>query len=407
MYKERLGLRINLQEAKSRGSVGMDQVSDMVDPMGYDEYTVTLGDKMRGERATLGKSLEDIYSEIRLRVDILEAIENADLAAFSSPSFVAGYVRSYATHLGLDGDECFQQFCRETGFVGMKSEIDGTKKKQKKRPFGISAKSAQILNDPILTPRIPNKPIKSGFLGGVSPSGVLSLMVLIALIGGLAYGGLAVLKEVQRVQFAPVNKTPSVIQSVSTFGQSATIETNGAPQVVASISNSDLEEFYRPAELAVPVMTPRDGPISGIDPSSFGVFAKVEKPLQISPIETIQPQVTETGPPSVDVVALKPAWVRVFTPTGEVLFEKILDSGQRYRLPENASNALMRAGNSGSVYVMVGDKMYGPVGKATGIARKVALDATIVAQTYAVVDAGLDAPLAEPININLTAQAVQ
>jgi cytoskeletal protein RodZ len=67
-----------------------DQVSENEDLKGFDEFHISLGDRMRGERATLGKTLEDIKDDIKLRVDILEGIENADLSAFPSPSFVAG-----------------------------------------------------------------------------------------------------------------------------------------------------------------------------------------------------------------------------------------------------------------------------------------------------------------------------
>lgn len=381
----------------------MDQVSETEDLRGFDEYTVTLGDMLRGERATLGKTLEDIEDEIRLRVDILQGIENSDLSAFPSPSFVAGYVRSYANHLGLDAEQCFQLFCEESGFVGLQSEINGTQGKAKNK----IVKPTNHLDDPILNPRIPHKPIKNGIFSNVSPSGILSLMVLLGLIAGLGYGGMVVLKEVQRVQFAPVNETPSVAQSVSTLDSPTLVD--GAPQqeTVATIQNSDLEEFYRPTELSVPRLTPRDGPISGIDSANFGIFAEPKPPVQIELAELAQPQVTEVGPLSVDVVALNPAWVRVFNPNGDILFEKILDSGQRYRVPENAKAAMMRAGNSGSVYIMVGDQMYGPVGKATGVARKVKLDAETVPETYALVEEALDKPLAPPVNLDLTAQAVQ
>lgn len=81
---------------------------------------------------------------------------------------------------------------------------------------------------------------------------------------------------------------------------------------------------------------------------------------------------------TVDVVALKPAWVRVFDPDGNILFENILDSGQRYRVPETAKSAMMRVGNSGSVYIMIGESLYGPVGTATNVARRVSLNADIV-----------------------------
>jgi cytoskeletal protein RodZ len=381
----------------------MDQVSETEDLRGFDGYTVTLGDRLRGERATLGKSLEDIQEEIKLRVEILQGIEDSDLTAFPSPSFVAGYVRSYANHLDLDSEECFQLFCEESGFVGLQSEINGTKGQKRKK----AVKSTNNIDDPILNPRIPHKPINSGLFSNVSPSGILSLFVLLGLIVGLGYGGMAVLKEVQRVQFAPVNETPSVVQTVSTL--SAPNGAGGAPQedTIASIQNSDLEEFYRPTELSVPRLTPRDGPISGIDSSSFGIFAQTKVPVQIELPEILPPQVTEVGPPSVDVVALRPAWVRVFNPNGDILFEKILDSGQRYRVPEAAKTAMMRAGNSGSVYIMVGEQMYGPVGKATGVARKVSLDATLVPETYDLVENALDQPLAPPVNADLTAQAVQ
>jgi cytoskeletal protein RodZ len=377
-----------------------DHVSEEEVAKGFDEYHISLGDRMRGERATLGKTLEDIKDDIKLRVDILEGIENADLSAFPSPSFVAGYVRSYATHLGLDAQKCFEQFCEESGFVGLQAEIDGTKVTTRKKRI---AKGSVLLDDPILNPRVPNMPAKSGFLSNISPSAILSLVILLGLVAGLAYGGMAVLKEVQRVQFAPINETPSVVRSVSIFGETDTPLSDDETQIQVA----ELEAFYRPTELSVPRLTPRDGPISGIDPSSFGVFAQPAQPQVITIAKPIQPQVTEEGPETVDVVALKPAWVRVYMPEGGILFEKILDTGQRYRLPEGVNTALMRAGNSGSVYVMIGEKMYGPVGKATGVARKVALDASTIPETYAFIEEGFDQPLSEPINTDLTAQAVQ
>ena len=381
-----------------------DQVSENEELKGFDEFHISLGDRMRGERATLGKTLEDIKDDIKLRVDILEGIENADLSAFPSPSFVAGYVRSYATHLGLDAQKCFKQFCEESGFVGLQAEIDGTKRVVKKKMF---LRPTTLLDDQILNPRVPNMPAKASFFGDISPSAILSLTVLLGLVSALAYGGMAVLKEVQRVQFAPVNETPSVVRSVSILGGTDAQIINGDTQITQPIKVAELEDFYRPTELTIPRLTPRDGPISGIDSSHFGVFAQSVQQQVISVSKVAQPQVTELGPEAMDIVALRPAWVRVYTPEGGILFEKILDSGQRYRVPEGVNNALMRAGNSGSVYIMVGEKMYGPVGNATGVARNVALDTATVPETYTFVEEGIDQPLSAPINTDLTAQAVQ
>ena len=72
---------------------------------------VPLGDLMRGERATMGKSLQDVEADLRIRASYIAAIENADLTVFTSRGFIAGYVRSYARYLGLDPEWVFSRFC--------------------------------------------------------------------------------------------------------------------------------------------------------------------------------------------------------------------------------------------------------------------------------------------------------
>ena len=68
---------------------------------GFDDYELKLGDIMRGERATLGKSLLDVQRELRIKASYVSAIENCDAEVFETPGFIAGYVRSYAKYLGL------------------------------------------------------------------------------------------------------------------------------------------------------------------------------------------------------------------------------------------------------------------------------------------------------------------
>ena len=85
---------------------------------GYGPYEFALGDELRGERATLGKTLLDIQRDLRIKAAYIAAIEDAKPEVFPNPSFIAGYVRSYARYLGLDPDEVFQRFCQESGFAG-------------------------------------------------------------------------------------------------------------------------------------------------------------------------------------------------------------------------------------------------------------------------------------------------
>lgn len=379
---------------------------EKVELRGYDSYTVTLGDKLRGERATLGKTLDDIQKETRLRIEFLLGIENADITAFPAPSFIAGYVRSYASHLNLDPDECFNQFCKESGFIGLQSEIDGKKRNKVIKP-------TKLLDEPILNPQIQKKKINNGILNNFSFSGLFSLTALLVLILGLGYGGVTVLNEVQKVNLSPINQPPSV-QSIS----STSIDENSFFDDVESnntniASNSDLEEFYRPTELVLPLMTPRDGPISAIDPAISGVYVEDKNSVisESNQEDIIQvkknPQVIEEDLPSVYVVAQKPAWVRIYEPNGNILFENILDTGQRYEVPQSAQTAMLRAGNSGSVYLMIDNNFYGPLGTATGVAKKVNLRAETILENYTLVENNLTLPLEPPINTKIVVQSIE
>ena len=379
---------------------------EKVELRGYDSYTVTLGDKLRGERATLGKTLDDIQKETRLRIEFLLGIENADITAFPAPSFIAGYVRSYASHLNLDPDECFNQFCKESGFIGLQSEIDGKQRNKVIKP-------TKLLDEPILNPQIQKKKINNGIFNNFSFSGLFSLTALLVLILGLGYGGVTVLNEVQKVNLSPINQSPSV-QSIS----STSIDENSFFDDVDSnntniASNSDLEEFYRPTELVLPLMTPRDGPISAIDSAISGVYVEDKNSVisESNQEDIIQvkknPQVIEEDLPSVYVVAQKPAWVRIYEPNGNILFENILDTGQRYEVPQSAQNAMLRAGNSGSVYLMIDNNFYGPLGTATGVAKKVNLRAETILENYTLVENNLTLPLEPPINTKIVVQSIE
>ena len=82
----------------------------------FDEFDVTLGDIMRGERATQGISITDVRLDLRLKKSHIIAIEAGDLSAFDSKIFIPNYVKVYAAYLGMDPSMTFEIFCWETGF---------------------------------------------------------------------------------------------------------------------------------------------------------------------------------------------------------------------------------------------------------------------------------------------------
>jgi len=385
-------------------------------PRGFDSYPLALGDMLRGERATLNKSLIDVQEDLKIGVKYISAIENGDLDAFETRGFIAGYVRSYARYLNLDGDKAYKQFCMETGFDGQTVDVahretPSNKQREQRILPGVAA------NDPNVTTKAPMALPVQPWYEKISFSAIGSLIVLIALVSGLGYGGWSVLQEVQRVQFAPVNETPGVASNISVLsdGSQGIDEAPILSQQTASIESAtgaslSLDQLYRPQELDVPSIISRDGPIATIDPSTQGTLAPSPTVLAAVP-ELAEPTpvaVIAKGPPTIDVVATRPAWVRVYLADNSVLFEKILNAGERYRVPQDLQGPLLKAGNAGSVYVMVDDTTYGPVGNKGGIARKISLVQSDVETTFTEATNLFAAPLSPPVNVDVeqTAEAI-
>ncbi len=376
-------------------------------PKGFDDFELRLGDLMRGERATLGKSLLDVQRELKLKATYIAAIENADVSAFETPGFIAGYIRSYARYLGMDPDWAFAKFCRESGFAvahGMSAAASSASVTAMR-----ARQNAGDNRDPIGNPNISFIPRGQSLMSRVEPGAVGSLAVLVALIGALGYGGWSVLQEVQRVQLAPVDQAPAVIAEIDPLGnvQSAAPAVRSAPAqdldvLAANDTQVDpLDRLYQPQALDVPVMTPRDGPISAINPrqSSDGAtgLAAMEEANATSDTGTVQ--LVAEAKPGVEILAVRPSWVRVSAADGTVLFEKILNAGERYAVPSLEQAALLRSGNSGSIYFVVNGKTYGPAAPGAQVIKNVALSAESLQTGYTVADLTGDNDLAKFVNV--------
>ncbi len=376
-------------------------------PKGFDDFEIRLGDLMRGERATLGKSLLDVQRELKIKATYIAAIENANVSAFETQGFIAGYVRSYARYLGMDPDEAFRRFCVEANFTtmhGMEVSVSSVRRDSPCRP-------ASELRDPFADPNALFIPRGESFLNNIEPGAVGSVAVLLALIGGIGYGGWSVLQQVQRVQVAPVDQAPRVVAEIDPLGN----VTGVAPLVRSAPASTELElaeadpaqhpdlmgRLYRPQAQAldVPVLVSRDGPIAAIDPRRPEGVQQASlqmEPAAPSAAEVVEAavQVAEAAPPSLELLAVRPSWVRVQAADGTVLFEKILNAGERYSVPQMEQAPLLRAGNSGSVYFAVNGQTYGPAAPGAQVVKNVPLSPEALTGKYAVADLSRDTDLA-------------
>lgn len=381
--------------------------ADIEKPKGFDDYDLRLGDLMRGERATLGKSLLDVQRELKVKAAYVAAIENADVSAFETQGFVAGYVRSYARYLGMDPDWAFARFCKEANFQvahGMSAAASSS---------GMTAartRHTQEFRDPLANPNATFVPRSQSMFAHVEPGAVGSVLVLVALIGAIGYGGWSVLQEVQRVQLAPVDQAPIVQAEIDPLGNvsGAAPLVRSAPDAAQVAANDPVQQaegmdrLYRPQALDVPVMASRDGPIAGISTRNAVAEAAVGNAITNAVAEAIADEgirVVADAKPGVELLAVRPSWVRVQAADGTVLFEKVLDAGERWSVPTLEEAPVLRSGNSGSVYFAVNGQTYGPAAPGPQVVKNVALSPEALTKKYALADLSVDADLAAIVNV--------
>lgn len=361
-------------------------IEEKVDPKGFDDFELRLGDMMRGERATMGKSLLDVQRELRIKASYIAAIENSDPEAFDTPGFIAGYVRSYARYLDMDPDRAFAVFCVESGFTvahGMSADASVIKKSARddRKNSGLGA-------DIFAAPKTPFAPTGDSVWSRVEPGAVGSLLVLVALIGTIGFGGFSVLKEIQRVQVAPVDQTPIVLADLDPIDgvvrPSRDDVNSSAPQIMNEPRADALDRLYRPQALDVPVLVPRDAPIASIDPGTFGSFTapNADSPILAGVSPAGVPQVVEGPTPALQLIAAYPSWVRVRAADGTVIFEATMNKGDTWTVPATEEPPTLLTGESGAIYFAMSDACYGPAGASGSVTKNLPLHRQALAELY-------------------------
>ena len=361
----------------------------------FDDYVVTLGDVMRGERATLGKSLQDVEQDLRLKEVHLKGIENCDLNAFEIAGFISGYVKSYAKYLKLDPDWAFEKFCEESGFVPFHSL------NSKASAMQLAIKCPQFEDEPDAHNPLDGikfqGPIETHFMDKLNAKALGSSFVLLALIGALGYGAFSVFQQVQRVELTTIDQ-PAIISS-DVEGASFPIDVDTIAQSVENFqpTQESLDRLYRQPALEVPILTLRDGPIADINPDTRGHFAAPpeasapnERMVAQTKQEALPPspppvQVVEALPASISVFAVKEVWLRILAADGTRILEKILAPGENFVLPQTEKAAMLaRAGNSGALYFAIDGQVFGPAGKPGEVIKNIELSSDYLNANYTV-----------------------
>lgn len=148
-----------------------------VDKGGYPPATGvsgSLGDTFRTTRMAAGVSVEQVESDLRIKAKYIEAIEDGDTVALPSKAYTDGFLRNYATYLGMDPADAVRRFAAEQGLSAPKGRAMPTApmpKAQKNNPLSAYAAPAP----------------RRSFFGSIGRGAVAMLPLF--LVAGLGFGG--------------------------------------------------------------------------------------------------------------------------------------------------------------------------------------------------------------------------
>lgn len=320
-----------------------------------------VGAGLQEVRERLGWNLPDVAEGLRIRPEFLTAIENGDLSSLPGPAYRAGFVRSYAQALGLDGEEILRRF-RDAGQLGElpKSEIQ------------------------FLAP-VPDRGVPKGAI-------VLIGIVLVVAGYGLWYRhteqARKLADEVPHVPAelaplaAPPKVTPPPMESpapaptpAQTSGQaSPQAQSNAAPTATAQPGTAQPGTTQTDQTATSPAAPSTAGPATAAAGSTPGADATASATPPATASAAQDASATQPAPPAsaaqpgMSINASQDAWVQVTDPTGNILFSKVMHAGDSWPVPQ-MSGLKMTTGNAGGTTITNNGTAGQPLGAAGVVMR--------------------------------------
>ena len=299
-----------------------------------------VGTGLREVRERLGWRLPEVAEGLRIRMEFLIAIEEGNLSSLPGPAYRAGFVRSYAQALGLDGEEILRRF-RDAGQLGElpKTEIQ------------------------FLAP-VPDRGVPKGAIV------FIGFIVVLAAYGLWYHHTEQARRLAQSVPQVPAELQPLAIPPKVTAP--ATI--NAVPAHKAAPPPAQPSQPSAPAkpESAQPsagTATSTPAPATPTAQTTASALAAPNTPaIPSAPANTAAPQPATPAPtpaPGAGMVinATQDAWVQVSDASGNILFSKVLHAGDSWPVPQEPG-LVMTTGNAGGTIITTNGKPSQPLGAA-------------------------------------------
>ncbi|HYL32564.1 MAG TPA: helix-turn-helix domain-containing protein [Stellaceae bacterium] len=314
----------------------------------------TIGALLRETRENYGGDVERIANALRIRAQYLVAIEEGRYDRLPAPVYALGFVRAYAIHLGLDGDEAVRRFKQEaSGFEISRDLVFPVPLGERGIPHARILAAAVLL---LLAAYGAWYYLSSG--GRVRPERVGA--VPSAMLPPPATPP-AVATPPAAPAAQPASPPAAVTPAPATTTESAPMLTPPPPPPPAAESPAPAvappPAPSGPAKDVAPVLKPPPGmnrPQTAIvPPTQTAALPPGEGGASVMPGPGDAHVFGATEAPARIVIRVKQAcWINVRDRKGATVFERLMKPGDVYRVPEQQGLALY-AGNASGLIVAV------------------------------------------------------
>jgi cytoskeleton protein RodZ len=287
------------------------------------------GADLRTARERVGWSLSQMADALRIRYQYLEALEDGRINELPGNAYALGFMRTYATALGLDPNEIARRFRAEAAEVNQQT----------------------VLTFPVPVPA-----------RGV-PAGAVVLLGVVLAVG--VYVGWYRLSGEGRL---PAETSAPIPAQLAPLAQQA------VPPSTAVAAQAPATQLAGPA-----TQSAQQQAVAAADQPPAGAAAAAPPVPAISPTQAAAAPAPATfTPPLTDQArivlrASADAWVQVRDRSGTILLNRILHAGDAWEVPPKP-NLLLTTGNAGGTDLMVDGSLTPSLGGNGAVRRDVPLD---------------------------------
>jgi cytoskeleton protein RodZ len=308
-----------------------------------------VGHSLKVVRERRGLALADVSARLRIRRPYLEAIEDGRFGELPGAVYVSGFLRQYAEFLGLDPENVLKTY---------QNESDGSHRRT-------------VLNFPLPRPeeRTPRLWL------------VVGALVVAGLVYALWYRHQEALRIGQDLIQAVPSRLADLVPSPQPIAPAAPVILAPPPAAPpAATAAAPAPVAPPPASGGIvlpPPVSPAPPPVAVAPPTEPApVIAAAPPPVAPVTPATAPPAsygAAETAASRIRLEATAPAWIQVRGPNNEQVFTRLLNTGERYQVPDRAGLTLL-TGNAGGVRIVVDGQPMAPLGNDGEVKRGIQLD---------------------------------